>query len=96
MSNAIEKYNRGASVTNDNAQDTIKQMGKFFSATEAKAAFSYTSEVAKEINEEFIASKVRLMSSTLWTCFESQVMSLFNKDNFSIENIPDDESEEQE
>lgn len=96
MDSTLEKYQRGHSVTRENVIETANEMGKFFSAAEAKSAFEYTSEVAKEINEDFLASKVRLMSSTLRTCFESQVRSLFDKNKFSIESNPDDETEEQD
>jgi len=71
-------------------------MGKFFSATDAKAAFSYTNSIAQEIIEELIASRIRLMSSTIRTCFEAQTRSILNRNNFSIENSPDDETEEQD
>ena len=96
MGGVADKHCQGLSVTKINAHDTFNQMGKFFSVSEAKSAFSYTNSVAQEIIEELVASRIRLMSTTIRTCFESQTRSLFNRNNFSIENSPDDETEEQD
>ena len=96
MGNILEKHNQGLLITKRNISNTMNEMGKFFSATEAKAVFDHSSNLFKEVNEELVASRIRLMSSTIRTVFEAQTRSILNRNNFSIENTPDDETEEQD
>lgn len=94
--NVLDKYNYGLKVSKTNARDTLNEMGKFFSAAEAKSAFTYSKELAAEVHEELVGCKVRLLSETVRTVFESQVRSMWNRDNFSIDNSGDDDSEDQD
>jgi hypothetical protein len=91
-----ENYNFGFSVTKNNAIDTLNEMKKFCSLAEAKQAFLYSKDLAKEVNEELVGGKIRLLLETLRPVLKSQVNSIFNKNNFAIDNSADDESDEQE
>lgn len=96
MGSVAEKYNHGVSVSKDNAKDTLKEMAKFFSATEAKAALGYTKNLAKETHEELVGSKVRLLSNSVQSIFQSQILSMWNRNYFAIDNSAEDDTEEQD
>jgi len=96
MSNVKEKYNYGVTVSKDNAKDTLKEMGKFFSITEAKAAINYNMELAKDAQKELVGDKVMLVKNSIMTVFESQTRSMFNRNYFNIDSSADNESEDDE
>lgn len=96
FNNICEKHAYGVSLTKANAKDTMKEMGKFFSITEAKAALEYSKELAKETHEELVGQKVKLLSDTIGTVFLSQTRSIFDRNYYNIDNSADNESEDDE
>jgi hypothetical protein len=94
--NAIEKYNFGLKVSKGNAKETLNEMGKFFSASEAKSSLFYAKDLAKETHEELIGRRVRLLSDAAKTVLEAQTFSLFNRNTFSIDHSAEDDTEEQD
>uniref|UniRef100_A0A7S3JI20 Uncharacterized protein n=1 Tax=Euplotes harpa TaxID=151035 RepID=A0A7S3JI20_9SPIT len=104
FANASKKYSKnvafvfkhGSSVTKENAIDTLKEMRKIFSLTEAKRSISYGVSLAGEVHHELVGYRVRLFSNMLWTIYESQVNSLLNRNRFSVDNSTENDSENQE
>lgn len=96
MGNALQIYNHGLKVSKANARDTLNEMGKFFSVQDAKAAFVYNKALAKEVHEELVGRRVRLLSTTVRTVFDSQAKSLFDRNHFAVDNSSEDDSEDQE
>ena len=94
--NALQKYEHGLDVSKKNARDTLNEMGKFFSASEAKSSYFYAKDLAKETHEELVGRRVRLLSDAAKTVFEAQAFSLFNRDTFSIDHSAEDDTEEQD
>lgn len=93
MSNAIGKFGYANQVTLGNAKGTMHEMGKFFTATEAKSSLLYAKKLTIETHDEIIKPKFSIARGAVKTVMGSQIKALRTHD-LEITQSDDDEDDQ--
>jgi hypothetical protein len=96
FANALDKFEYANAVTKVNARDTFKEMGKLFSATEARSAFIYTKRLAFETHEEMVKPKFSIAKGAFRAILGTKFKAIKAHDlEIALDQSSDDGEEDQ-